>query len=108
MGNCEMKIKPIEVKALDLYKIWIKYSDGKEGEIDLSQYVGKGIFKSWNDYNFFKSVYIGEHGEIVWGTEIDLCPDSLYLKLTHLNLPPEEQISVSKRRQLYRIANAFL
>ena len=78
-----MKMKPIEVKALDKYKIWIKYSDGNEGEIDLSRYAGKGIFKLWKDYNFFKSVYIGEHGEIAWGTEIDLCPDSLYLKLTN-------------------------
>jgi len=77
-----MKIKPIEVKALGNYKIWIKYSDGEEGEIDLSNYAGKGVFKSWNDYDFFKSVHIGEHGEIAWGQEIDLCSDSLYLKLT--------------------------
>jgi len=83
-----MKLRPIEVKALDNYKIWIKYSDSKQGEIDLSGYAGKGIFKSWQDYDFFKSVYIGDHGEIAWGTEIDLCPDNLYLKLT--NQRPEQ------------------
>ncbi|MEJ2536886.1 MAG: DUF2442 domain-containing protein [Calditrichia bacterium] len=83
-----MKVKPIEVKALDNYKIWIKYSDGKEGKVDLSGYAGKGIFKSWKDYQFFKTVYIGDHGEIAWGKDIDLCPDSLYLKLTQLT--PEQ------------------
>jgi hypothetical protein len=83
-----MKIRPIEVKALENYKIWIKYSDGQKGEIDLSGYAGKGVFKSWEDYHFFKSVYIGEHGEIAWGAEIDLCPDTLYLKLT--NQLPEQ------------------
>ena len=83
-----MKIRPVEVKALDDYKIWIKYSDGKEGKIDLSSYVGKGVFKSWEDYKFFKSIYIGENGEIAWGNDIDLCSDSLYLKLT--NQKPEQ------------------
>jgi hypothetical protein len=78
-----MKIKPTEVKALENYQIWIKYSDGKEGVIDLSSYAGKGIFKLWKNYEIFKSVHIGEHGEIAWGPEIDLCPDSLYLKLTN-------------------------
>ena len=78
-----MMIRPIKVKALKDYKIWIKFSDGREGEIDLSDYVGKGIFKSWKDYKFFQSVYIGDNGEIAWGKDIDLCPDSLYLKLTN-------------------------
>ena len=77
-----MKVRPVEVKALDNYKIWIKFSDGKKGEIDLSCYAGKGIFKSWKDHQFFRSVYIDDHGEIAWGKDIDLCPDSLYLKLT--------------------------
>jgi hypothetical protein len=83
-----MKVRPIEVKVLDNYKIWIKYSDGKKGKIDLSSYVGKGVFKSWGNYDFFRSVNIGEHGEIAWGSKIDLCPDSLYLRLT--NQLPEQ------------------
>ncbi len=28
---------PIEVKALERYRIWIKYSDGAEGIVDLSE-----------------------------------------------------------------------
>jgi hypothetical protein len=83
-----MKVRPTEIKVLDNYKIWIKYSDGKKGEIDLSSYVGKGVFKSWENYHFFRSVSIGEHGEIAWGGEIDLCADSLYLRLT--NQLPEQ------------------
>lgn len=75
-------LKPVEVKALSDYKIWVKYADGVEGEVDLSYLVGKGVFSVWNDYNVFKKVYIGKSGEIAWGKNIDICPDSIYMKIT--------------------------
>ena len=75
-------IRPVKIKALENYRVWIKYSDGQSGEIDLSNYVGKGIFKLWKDEIFFQTVHIGNSGEIAWGTKIDLCPDALYMKLT--------------------------
>ena len=75
-------IRPIEVKALEKYIIWIKFSNGHEGTIDLKRYAGKGVFKAWDKEDYFRSVKIGEHGGIEWGEEIDLCPDSLYLRLT--------------------------
>lgn len=74
--------KPIAIKALSNYKIWIKYSDGVEGEVDLSYLAGKGVFSIWNDYEKFKNVKIGEHGEVMWDENTDLCPDSIYIKLT--------------------------
>ena len=81
-------IRATDVKALPNYKIWIKYADGTQGEVDLSEYTGKGIFKKWDDYSFFEKVSIGSSGEIKWDTNIDLCPDSIYMKLT--NLSPED------------------
>ena len=75
-------VKPTEVRPLSDYKIWLRYSDGVEGEVDLSEYVGKGVFALWEDYRAFEGVYIGEHGEIAWNKEIDLCPDSLYMQLS--------------------------
>jgi len=72
--------KPLKVKALQDYKIWVKYSDGVEGEVD--NFVGKSVFKPWDDYDEFKKVYIGDHGEIAWSDKIDLCPDSIYMKIT--------------------------
>ena len=73
--------KPLEVKALSNYKIWIKYTD-IEGEVDLSYLAGKGVFKAWDDIDFFKKVHIGSGGEIAWDDKIDLCPDTIYMKLT--------------------------
>jgi len=82
MRRNELTPRPIEVKPLERYRLWIKYSDGVEGVVDLSDLVGKGVFALWNDYREFQKVYIGPGGEIAWGEEIDLCPDALYLRIT--------------------------
>ncbi|MBM4176390.1 MAG: DUF2442 domain-containing protein [Ignavibacteria bacterium] len=74
--------KIIDVKPLKNYTIHVKYSDGMEGAVDLSEFVGKGVFKIWNNYSEFEKVSIGNSGELKWGHNIDICPDSIYLKLT--------------------------
>ena len=80
--------KPVEVKVLKNYKLWVKYEDGTEGEVDLSHLAGKGVFSIWNDYAVFEKVYIGQYGEMAWGDEIDICPDSVYMEIT--GKTPEE------------------
>jgi hypothetical protein len=82
-----MMVTPVSVKALPDYRIWIRYDDGLEGEVDLSHLAGKGVFAFWNDYHDFEKVSIGASGEILWGRDIDLCPDAIYLKLS--GKPPE-------------------
>ena len=73
---------PVEVRPLENYRLWLKYSDGVEGVVDLSHLAGKGVFQVWNDYREFQKVHIGASGEIAWSDQIDLCPDALYLRLT--------------------------
>ena len=75
-------LKPIAVEPREGFRIWIRYEDGAEGELDLSHLEGKGVFKAWDDREFFESVYIAPYRSITWGDDIDLCPDSLYLRLT--------------------------
>ncbi|RLD06363.1 MAG: DUF2442 domain-containing protein [Chloroflexi bacterium] len=73
--------KPISVKPLPEYRLWLEYSDGISGEVDLSHLAGKGVFSYWDDYANFEKVYIGESREIAWSDKIDLCPDALYMKI---------------------------
>ena len=75
-------LHPIEVKAREPYRIWLRYSDGVSGEIDLSDVAGQGVFKAWEEPGFFQKVHIDEYGAIAWNKEIDLCPESLYMELT--------------------------
>lgn len=75
-------ITPLLVKARPCYRIYLEFSDGSKGEVDLSDLAGKGVFQVWNDYNLFEMVHLGDHREIKWNDEIELCADSLYLRLT--------------------------
>ena len=83
-------IRPVDVKALDAYRIWLRYSDGSAGVVDLSDLVGRGVFAAWNDPRFFKEVRLGQAGAVAWGEDIELCPDALYMQLT--GKPLEEVI----------------
>ena len=54
--------KTVAVKALSDFRLWLRYSDGVEGEIDLSDLAGKGVFRVWDDLKVFEQVRLGEHG----------------------------------------------
>ncbi len=74
--------EPIEVKPLDNYRIFLKFIDGKEGIIDLSEFRGKGVFKSWDNNGLFSKVYIDSDTKaIAWDENLELDVNNLYLKL---------------------------
>ena len=74
-------LKAIEVRALENYRIWIRYADGVEGEVDLSHLAGKGVFEAWRSPGVFSKVRLGSSSEIAWLDVGDLCSDALYLRL---------------------------
>ncbi len=74
--------KVSKVKILQGYRLGLEFDDGVSGTVDLSGLVGKGVFALWCDPHSFEQVRIGSSGELVWGDQIDLCPDALYLKVT--------------------------
>lgn len=75
-------VRPTDVTALEDYRIWIRYSDGSTGEVDLAHLAGRGVFAAWNDPQCFKDVRLGPAGAVAWGEDIELCPDALYIQLT--------------------------
>ena len=74
--------KICKVKVLPDYHLELEFDDGVAGIVDLSEAVGKGVFTVWSDPRVFEQVRIGSSGELVWGEQVDLCPDALYLKVT--------------------------
>lgn len=71
--------KIVEAEAREDYRLWVRYEDGAEGEVDLSNLVGKGVFERWEDPAEFQKVSIDPDTDTVaWPGGIDLCPDSLY------------------------------
>ena len=79
-------IKPVDVKALEAYQIWVKFEDGVEGIYDLAPIRARGkLFERWEDRCVFEDVEVdGEWRAIVWGDQGDLeiCSDMVYMELT--------------------------
>lgn len=76
----------IDVKGLTNYRLALKYDDGTQGIADVSHLAHKGVFKQWDKEGLFNNVYIDkESNAVAWNEDLDLCPDSLYLKLVGLS-----------------------
>lgn len=70
----------VSVRALDGYRLWIRFVDGTEGEADVSQLIlgpHPGVFKVLCDPAVFARVGIN-HGAVTWPGGLDLAPDAMY------------------------------
>lgn len=51
----------IACKALEPYKVWVRFVDGIEGVVDLSDLLSKNVFaEAWATEEDFQAVYIDE------------------------------------------------
>ena len=80
-------ITPVKVKTLEGYRIWVRFNDGEEGELDLKSYAEKPWFKPWQDRTVFENVHISPYDALIWGDDPDesdmgICSLSLYMELT--------------------------
>ena len=72
----------ITAKLLNDYRLEVVFEDNKRGVIDFSDYLSKGgVFEKFKDINFFKNFTVSKDlGTIIWGDEIDIAPETLYMK----------------------------
>ncbi len=75
-------IKVVSVEPRPGYRIWVEFSDGVDGEVDLSDVAGRGLFVAWDEPGVFQKVYISDHRSIAWSDDLEICPDSAYLEIT--------------------------
>ena len=74
--------KVTHVEPREAFKVWLRFDEHVEGEVDLSDLAGQGVCSAWADRAFFESVSLGPDRGITWPGELDLCADSLYFDLT--------------------------
>ena len=79
--------RPIKVEAISGYRLRIAYPDGMEGIISLASEVGHGVFTPLADEAFFRTVHIGQFGQIAWSEDIEICPDAAYLEIAQSAAP---------------------
>jgi hypothetical protein len=83
MRKRDMRYHVVAAKARPGYKLWVRFKDGVEGEADLSDIAGRGVFARWNDDPAeFAAVRIDPtSGAPTWPGGLDVAPDRLYAEI---------------------------
>ncbi len=72
-------VREIEYKGGFVYRI--VFDDGRSGDVDFSEYIGRGpVFEPLRDMSFFRKARI-EGGTISWPNGADVAPETLYEKI---------------------------
>lgn len=79
----------VHVQPVGDYCLHLRFEDGIEGEIDVSQLVSfTGVFAPLQDPTYFARVYVDpDLGTVCWPNQADLDPDVLYAAVTGQPLP---------------------
>ena len=81
-------MKIVELSPRENFGLFLRFEDGTAGVVDLSSLAGRGVFTSWRVPGVFEQAKLSAAGVPEWPGELDLCSDSLYLRLTGKS--PEE------------------
>ncbi len=71
-----------EAKYQGDYRVWLKFTDGVEGEVDLESELWGEVFQPLKDKARFAELSLDKELEtIVWPNGADFAPEFLYQKL---------------------------
>jgi Protein of unknown function (DUF2442) len=72
----------LEARALDGYQLWLRFSDGREGVRDMSDFIGEGgpMGEPLRAVEFFAGVFV-QMGAPTWPKGLDLDPINLYMNM---------------------------
>ena len=67
-----------EARYVRDYVVWVRFSDGVEGEVDLANELDGPVFEPLRDHSFFRLVRLDpELHTIVWRNCADVAPEFL-------------------------------
>ena len=68
----------IEARYVRDYVIWLRWSDGSQGEVDLGEELEGPIFEPLKDQSYFRAFTLSpELRTLVWPNGADLAPEFL-------------------------------
>lgn len=70
-----------KVQPLESYRLYVEFTDGVKGEVDLSDRLFGSVFEPLKDPDLFRQVAVDEFGAVIWPNGADLAPDGLYTRL---------------------------
>jgi hypothetical protein len=69
----------VEARYRREYVIWLRWSDGSQGEVDLADELQGPVFEPLEDVEYFKSFSLSPvMRTLVWPNGADLAPEFLY------------------------------
>jgi hypothetical protein len=72
----------IEARYVRDHRVWLRFEDGVEGEIDLSAELRGPVFEPLRDPKYFARLAVSpDLGTIFWPNGADFAPEFLYEKL---------------------------
>jgi hypothetical protein len=70
-----------QVKVIENYQIEATFANGEKRRFDMQPYLGYPAFTPLKEQAIFSAAHV-KHGVVSWNDEIDLSPDTLYLRGT--------------------------
>ncbi|HXH81853.1 MAG TPA: DUF2442 domain-containing protein [Candidatus Tectomicrobia bacterium] len=79
-----MLVDVVDVESRGGYRLWLRFSDGTEGEIDLRpDLIFQGVFAPLREPGYFARVQVNpDLGTICWPNDADWDPVALYSLVT--------------------------
>lgn len=74
-------VKMIKLEARPRFVLYVEFSDGIAGEVDLSARLFGPVFEPLRDEAYFKRVAPDPFGAPYWPNGADLAPDALHRQL---------------------------
>ena len=72
-------VRVIDARHVKDYVVWLRFSDGTEGEVDLREELHGEIFEPLRDRKLFRSVAVNpEWHTIAWPNGADFAPEFLH------------------------------
>ena len=72
-------VKVVKLKAMDNYKLWVRFSDGTEGVFDGNKFLKRNgpLLDALRNESYFKRAFI-DAGALCWPNGLELSPTRLH------------------------------
>src|SRR5688572_9148293 len=81
-GGGEMHYDVVDARYVRDYVVWLRFRDGRAGEIDLAPALRGPVFEPLKDVDSFRQLFVHpEFGTLAWSNDVDLAPETLYARV---------------------------
>ena len=74
-----MDYNVLEARYVSGFTIWVRFRDGRSGEVDLAPALNGPVFEPLHNLEFFRQFWVHpEYETLVWPNGADIAPEYLY------------------------------